>query len=69
MANCNKYQELSHVQKITFIGMLVHAVQSSDEMFDKGQNLIDLAGISGVFEGVTIMPAAPISNPEETDPK
>ncbi len=56
MANCNKYQELTPIEKIGFIGELLHAAQSDDEIFDMAQQLIKLATIMGVFEGVTINP-------------
>jgi hypothetical protein len=60
--NCKKYQDLSHVEKITYLGQLIHATQSDDELFEMGQNLIDLGIGKGVFDGVTILPESEKEN-------
>lgn len=54
--NCQEYQDLSHVEKITFIGELLHSVQTDSALFKMAQQLIDLAVFKGVFNGVTILP-------------
>jgi len=56
MANCEKYQALTPIEKITFIGELIHAAQSDNKVFDMANDLIKLAIIKGVFDGVTINP-------------
>ena len=53
---CNNYNELSHVDKIIYIGELLHAVQSDDHLFDLGTLIIGSARDKGLFEGVVILP-------------
>ena len=55
---CDEYTKLSHFEKITFIGQLVHAVQSDEGMFKLGQSLIEVARLKGVMDNVTILPEA-----------
>jgi len=56
MALCKKYEELNPIERISFIGELLHAAQSDDTVFDMANDLIKLAILRGVFEGVTINP-------------
>lgn len=56
MPLCNKYNELSHYEKIIFIGQLVHCVQSDDVIFDMANDLINLAQVKGVMDGIKILP-------------
>ena len=56
MALCKKYEELTPFERVEFIGKLVHAVQSDDNLFFAAKCLIDTGQDLGVFEGVTIMP-------------
>lgn len=42
------------------IGKLIHAVQSSDEMYLKGIAIIKAAEKLGLFAGITINPSPPI---------
>lgn len=53
---CKKYDSLSHVDKIKFIGELVHIVQNDDEFYDMGFSLIYMAKMKGVLDGVKIIP-------------
>lgn len=53
---CNKYSNLSLVEKIRFIGELVHCVQNDDDSFQVGKALIVAAKINGVLDGVVILP-------------
>lgn len=54
--NCPTFLTLTPMERSKYIGMLIHAVQSDEELFILGQQLIDLATIKGLFDGVTIMP-------------
>lgn len=56
MPLCKKYDELSHADKVIFLGQICHAAQSNDEIFSFAQTLILLATIKGIFDGVTINP-------------
>ncbi len=53
---CDKYQQLSHIDKVKYIGSLIHAVQSSNNLFSLGEKLIQVAEDIGLFTGVTILP-------------
>lgn len=56
MANCKKFQELTPLEKSTFIGKLVHAASNDDHTFSLCERIIELAEIKGVFDGVKIHP-------------
>lgn len=53
---CDRYQNLSHLQKVEFIGQLVHACQSDNDLLKMGEKIILLAQQKGVLDGVKIMP-------------
>lgn len=53
---CNNYSSLSHVQKIVYVGELLHSCQCDDELFMMGLSLIELARQRGVLDGVVILP-------------
>lgn len=53
---CQKYNELSHYEKMKYIGELLHACQSIDYYFEMGEEIIKNAKRTGVFEGVVILP-------------
>ena len=53
---CKNYDELSHVQKIVYIGELIHACQSDDHFFNLGEMIIESAKNNGTLDGVVILP-------------
>lgn len=53
---CKNYDSLSHVQKIVYVGELLHSCQSDDELFLMGLSLIELARQRGLLDGVVILP-------------
>ena len=53
---CKKYDNLSHVDKIRYIGELIHIVQNDDEFYDMGFSLIYMARMKGILDGVLILP-------------
>lgn len=53
---CKKYANLSHVDKIRYLGELIHIVQNDDEFFDMGYSLIYMARMKGILDGVKILP-------------
>lgn len=53
---CKKYDNLSHVDKIKYVGELVHIVQSNDDFFEMGEELIAKAKAKGLLDGVVILP-------------
>lgn len=55
---CKKYDNLSHVDKIRYIGELIHIVQNDDEFYEKGYSMIKLARTKGILDGVQILPEA-----------
>lgn len=61
--NCEMFQNLSPLEKIKFIGKLVHAAQNDEASFNRASTLIFTAETRGVFEGVEILP----ENPENLD--
>lgn len=54
--NCQAFSDLSHLEKISFIGKLVHAVQSDNFAFVQAESIIEVAEISGLFKNVVINP-------------
>lgn len=53
---CKKYNNLSHVDKIRYIGELIHIVQNDDEFYEMGVTLINKAKEKGILDGVQILP-------------
>jgi hypothetical protein len=53
---CKKYADLSHVDKIRYLGELIHIVQNDDEFYDMGFSLIYMARMKGILDGVQILP-------------
>lgn len=53
---CKNFSELSHFEKVKYIGELLHACQSDDFLYTVGENIIQTAKDSGLFEGVVILP-------------
>jgi len=53
---CKNYDNLSHVDKIRYIGELIHIVQNDDEFYDMGFSLIYMARMKGILNGVQILP-------------
>lgn len=53
---CNNYDNLSHVEKIKYIGELLHSVQSDDHLFNLGLLIIYHAREKGLLDGVVILP-------------
>lgn len=53
---CKNYDSLSHVEKIVYVGELLHSCQSDDELFLMGLSLIELARQRGLLNGVVILP-------------
>lgn len=53
---CQKFAELTVVEKIKFIGELTHACMSDNEMHEKALFLINSARNKGLFDNVKIMP-------------
>ena len=54
--NCEKYIELTPVEKARYIGELLHVCQSDDTMYQLGLKLIEQGKFKGLFEGVEILP-------------
>lgn len=63
-----KYYELTAVEKVKYIGELIHACQTSDIFFSHGEEMIKRAKESGLFDGVVILPNSnePNDNKDET---
>lgn len=56
---CNKYSELSPIEKVKYIGELIHSVQSDDNLYLAGCEVISKAKDEGIFDGVVILPDPP----------
>ena len=53
---CQKFQKLTSIERIRFIGEIHHAIMSDDEFFENAQYIIDEARVRGLFKGVKILP-------------
>jgi hypothetical protein len=62
MALCKSYNDLSHFDKIQFVGELLHACQSDEYLFKLGEDIIKTAKDTGLFNGVIILPELPEQN-------
>lgn len=54
--NCESFLKLDHFEQTLYIGQLVHACQSDDDLFKLGENLIAIALDKGLFDRVKIYP-------------
>lgn len=53
---CENYQQLSHAEKIIFIGELIHIVQNDNVYFDHAKKIIEIARDCNKLKNVTILP-------------
>jgi hypothetical protein len=51
---CNSFDKLTPKEKTEYIGALVHCVQSHDQLFKIGKEIIEIGKQVGLFEGVKI---------------
>lgn len=59
---CEKFDSLSHKEKIEYIGMLVHSVQSDSQLYTIGLAIIRQAKERGILDDVVINPPNDIDN-------
>lgn len=50
---CQKFEALSHYEKVQFLGKLTHASQSDDVLFEIANEIIRQGEIRGLFEKVS----------------
>jgi uncharacterized protein YdeI (BOF family) len=53
---CDKYFNLTPIERVSLVGELVHAIQSDDSLFDMAQDVIKLGILKGVFLNTSILP-------------
>lgn len=53
---CEQFNDLTHREKIEYIGKLLHGVQSCDKLFIIGQAIIKQAEERGILTDVIINP-------------
>jgi len=53
---CDKYFNLTPIERVSLVGELVHAIQSDNELFDMANDLIQLGILKGVFINTAILP-------------
>jgi hypothetical protein len=56
---CETFDKLTTKEKKEYIGALVHSVQSNDELFQIGKEIIEQGKQKGLFEGVKILHEPP----------
>ncbi len=61
---CDKYFNLTPLERSAYTGQLIHAVISSDELYLLGKDLIDMAVLKGLFKNGTLNPP-PIEDKKE----
>jgi hypothetical protein len=65
MANRKSYMELTHKEKIEFIGRVVHTIQNNDVAFDIANDaILSIGQMNGLFENVVINPPSENGNVE-----
>lgn len=68
MPLCNLFEQLTPLERSTYIGQLAHACMSDQDMFNLGKKLIEVAEAKGLFEGVTINPTPNDDKTEDNAP-
>lgn len=53
---CEEYSNLNAVEKVMFIGQLVHIVQSDSNLFNNALKIIEIGKIRGLLDDVKILP-------------
>ena len=61
---CDKYFDLTPIERVSLVGVLVHAIQSDNELFDMANDLIQLGILKGVFINTAILPEQDTNTPE-----
>ncbi len=61
---CDKYFDLTPIERVSLVGELVHAIQSDNELFDMANDLIQLGILKGVFINTAILPEQDTNTPE-----
>lgn len=51
---CKSYSDLSHQQKVEFIGKLQHAIQVNENLFKMAEAIIEIAEEKDVLKGMEI---------------
>jgi hypothetical protein len=65
MATCKSYMELTHKEKIEFIGRVVYTIQNNDVAFDiANEAILSIGQMNGLFENVVINPPSENGNVE-----
>lgn len=52
---CQKFEALSHYEKVQFLGKLTHASQSDDVLFEIANEIIRQGEVRGLFEKVSFL--------------
>lgn len=60
---CKEFDELTSLEKVRYIGLLCHGVQSDSHLFTIGQEIIRLAERKGLLEDVIIAPETKPNEP------
>lgn len=63
---CKKYSDLSHFEKVVYVGELLHSCQCDDELFELGGKLIEIAKAKGLMRGVVILPNKNLDDSENS---
>lgn len=61
--NCKLYQNLTCVEKVEFVGKIIHLLQNYDQSFTQCAMIIEQGEITGKFDEVIINP------PQQTEPE
>jgi hypothetical protein len=56
---CDKYFNLTPIERVSLVGELVHSIQSDDELFSMAEDMIKLAMLKGIFRNTIVMPEPP----------
>jgi len=53
---CEEYDNLTPIEKATYIGELTHSCMNDSRLYAMGLKIIEAAIAKGIFSGVTVMP-------------
>lgn len=65
---CQKFEALSHYEKVQFLGKLTHASQSDDVLFEIANEIIRQGEQRGLFDKVSFIGGADKKQPEDKKP-
>lgn len=62
---CEKYFNLTPIERVSLVGELVHAIQSDNALLSMAEDIIKLGVAKGIFDDTIINPETPKNDTHE----